>query len=258
MARIRTIKPEFFKNEQLADCEPFARLLFQGLWCLADRRGRLEDRPRRIKIEVFPYDDCDVDDLLHQLEHRGLIERYTVGDSSVIQIVTFEKHQRISGSEALTESELPENPKGNNGEATGKDLGSTKETPRTTGKERKGKEVNGGSVNPPSPVVVEVIGHYNAKTGREFTPDGGEAKELRGRADDGMTAQDGKLIVDHKLAEWGADQKMARHVVPSTLFRKQHHERYLADATAWDKAGRPKIERNGKPSQPTEVQSVRV
>jgi len=48
MARSRNIKPGFFRNEMLAECSPLARLLFAGLWCLADRFGRLEDRPKRI------------------------------------------------------------------------------------------------------------------------------------------------------------------------------------------------------------------
>jgi len=50
MARTRSIKPSFFKNEFLAECEPMARLLFVGLWTLADRDGRLELRPRRIEL----------------------------------------------------------------------------------------------------------------------------------------------------------------------------------------------------------------
>ena len=54
--RARNIKPGFFKNDTLAELEFAARLLFIGLWGLADRAGRLEDRPKKIKAEVFPYD----------------------------------------------------------------------------------------------------------------------------------------------------------------------------------------------------------
>lgn len=71
MARARNIKPGFFANEDLAECEPLARLLFAGLWCLADREGRLEDRPKRIRAELLPYDMCDADSLLNQLQARG-------------------------------------------------------------------------------------------------------------------------------------------------------------------------------------------
>ena len=71
MARARNLKPAFFTNDLLAEIEPLGRLLFQGLWCLADREGRLVDRPKRIKAELFPYDDADVDVLLSALAARG-------------------------------------------------------------------------------------------------------------------------------------------------------------------------------------------
>lgn len=92
MARARNIKPGFFSNEQLAECDPLARLLFVGLWCIADREGRLQDRPRRIKAELLGYDECNVDLLLSQLDKNGLIKRYTSGEA-YIQIINFTKHQ---------------------------------------------------------------------------------------------------------------------------------------------------------------------
>jgi hypothetical protein len=82
-----------FANDQLAEIDPLGRLLFIGLWTLADRDGRLEDRPRRIKAEVLPYDDCDVDALLEALHGRGFILRYQVQERRFIQVVKFAKHQ---------------------------------------------------------------------------------------------------------------------------------------------------------------------
>lgn len=93
MARARNIKPSFFANDDLADIHPLGRLLFIGLWTLADREGRMEDRPRRIKAEVLPYDDCDVDGLLDDLQQHGFILRYEVGGNRFIQVVNFAKHQ---------------------------------------------------------------------------------------------------------------------------------------------------------------------
>lgn len=87
------MKPGFFTNDVLAEVPPLGRLLFQGLWCLADRAGRLEDRPKKIKAEVLPYDDCDVDALLHALAERGFILRYKHGRAAYIQILAFSKHQ---------------------------------------------------------------------------------------------------------------------------------------------------------------------
>ena len=93
MARSRNLKPGFFKNEDLADLGPEAQLLFSGLWTLADRKGRLEDRPRRIKAELFPFYEVGVGALLEGLSAKLFIVRYQVGGFSYIQINNFEKHQ---------------------------------------------------------------------------------------------------------------------------------------------------------------------
>lgn len=131
MARIRTMKPEFFKNEELAELPFEYRLLFQGLWCLADRRGRLEDRPKRIKADVFPYDNVDVDAGLDALQARGFIERYEHENVRYLQVKNFEKHQNCNIKEA--ESTIP---------APFQHSAST-EKKTTVGRERKGKERKG-------------------------------------------------------------------------------------------------------------------
>ncbi|WP_225784477.1 hypothetical protein [Xenophilus sp. Marseille-Q4582] len=99
MARARNIKPGFFKNEDLAECTPWARLCFAGLWCLADREGRLEDRPKRIKGELFPADTVDVEPLLQELQRWKFILRYEVDGLHAIQILKFKEHQTPHYSE---------------------------------------------------------------------------------------------------------------------------------------------------------------
>ena len=93
MARSRNIKPGFFANDLLAEINPLGRLLFLGLWTMADREGRLEDRPKRIKAELLPYDDCDINALLTVLHASGFIVRYEVAGERFIQIAKFTKHQ---------------------------------------------------------------------------------------------------------------------------------------------------------------------
>lgn len=93
MARSRNIKPGFFTNEDLVDLPFECRLLFIGLWTLADREGRLEDRPKRIKMAVFPADDVNVDACLNLLQGKKFILRYQHGDSHYIQVLAFKKHQ---------------------------------------------------------------------------------------------------------------------------------------------------------------------
>lgn len=93
MARARNLKPGFFTNDSLAEVQPLGRILFSGLWCLADREGRLEDRPKKIKAEILPYDNCNADKLLDDLQERAFILRYTVDGVQYIQILNFTKHQ---------------------------------------------------------------------------------------------------------------------------------------------------------------------
>ena len=96
MARSRNIKPGFFANEILGELPPLTRLLFIGLWTLADREGRLQDRPKKIKHELLGYDDvtsADVDEMLQQLHDNGFIIRYTVEEEKYIQVTNFLKHQ---------------------------------------------------------------------------------------------------------------------------------------------------------------------
>lgn len=111
MARTRLLKPSFFTNDALAECDPLTRILFAGLWCLADREGKLLDRPKRIKAELLPYDDGDANVMLQSLSDKGFITRYEVSGENIISINNFYKHQHPHKTES--ESTLP-----NNGETT--------------------------------------------------------------------------------------------------------------------------------------------
>lgn len=100
MARARNIKPAIMDNEDLSDFSPMTRLLFVYLWMLADREGRLEDRPKRIGARAFPYDrSADVDAMLDELASGGFIKRYEADGVKVIQINSFLKHQTPHGTE---------------------------------------------------------------------------------------------------------------------------------------------------------------
>ena len=105
MARARNIKPGFFKNYELADLGPVSQLLFAGLWCLADKEGRLEDKPRLIKAEIFPYYDCDVHGELTKLQRCGFVRRYLARGIDVVEIVNFKRHQSPHHTEKA--SDLP-------------------------------------------------------------------------------------------------------------------------------------------------------
>jgi hypothetical protein len=117
VARARNIKPGFFKNEFLAEMDPATRLLFIGLWTLADREGRLEDRPMRVRAELFAFDvGMDINPMLDRLAGAGFLIRYEVKGKRFIQIENFTKHQQPHYKEVA--SEIPPPPGRKNSPAT--------------------------------------------------------------------------------------------------------------------------------------------
>ncbi len=94
MARSRNIKPSLFLSEDLGTADPLMTILFIGLWCLADKAGRLEDRPLRIKAEIFPYrEGIDLNGYLTELSRLGYILCFEHSGKRYIQVVNFTKHQ---------------------------------------------------------------------------------------------------------------------------------------------------------------------
>lgn len=99
--RARNIKPGICDNEILGTADLVYTVLFERLWMMADREGRLEDRPARIKAKAFPYrDGLDCEPLLLWLHDHGFILRYSVDGRRYIQIVKFSDHQRPHSNEA--------------------------------------------------------------------------------------------------------------------------------------------------------------
>lgn len=112
MARIRTVKPELFKHEDLYELEQETalpvRLSFIGLFCVADRKGRFKWRPRQLKLDVLPYDLIDFGEVLEALAKGGFVQKYEANGETFGVITNFEKHQVINKREA--QSALPPPP----------------------------------------------------------------------------------------------------------------------------------------------------
>lgn len=96
MARIRTIKPDFWTDETLTECSLSARLLFIGTWNFADDRGNLEASAKQLKMKIFPADNIDCKPLLQELITHGLLTEYSVSGVSYLNIKGFVKHQVIN------------------------------------------------------------------------------------------------------------------------------------------------------------------
>jgi hypothetical protein len=103
--RARNIKPGYFVNDDLGALPPITRIAFAGLWCIADRAGRLEDKPKRIKVQILPYDDVNMEDVLNQLHHAKFITRYIADGQEYIEIPNFGIHQNPHKHER--ESDIP-------------------------------------------------------------------------------------------------------------------------------------------------------
>ncbi|MAO23828.1 MAG: hypothetical protein Unbinned3818contig1000_15 [Prokaryotic dsDNA virus sp.] len=107
MPRARNIKHSFFENDSLAEIDPVGRLLFIGLWTIADFKGDLEYRAKKIKAQILPYDDCDIDEIVINLDLSGFITTYNVDGVSYIHINKFTKHQNPHPNERKKGSEIP-------------------------------------------------------------------------------------------------------------------------------------------------------
>lgn len=157
MARIRSIKPEFFIDEDLQDLEAdnpgaYCMLVFAGLWGHCSREGVFEYKPRVLKLSILPFLDYSMADTLALLEGAGFIRRFSVDGKEYGFIPSFEKHQRISGKEAQFSPKYPSPKEGSTGEAPGKQPGIGEEAQEGEGEKEREKEettaVGGGSEEP--------------------------------------------------------------------------------------------------------------
>jgi len=107
LARIRTIKPEIWTDEKFVELSPFARLLFIGLWNFADDEGRMEFRPKRLKLQILPADDLDISALLGEIRRENLVSIYVVDGKEFLSVNGFTKHQKV---DKRTASKFPPPP----------------------------------------------------------------------------------------------------------------------------------------------------
>jgi hypothetical protein len=161
MARIRTIKPEFFTSEDIVALSPLARLLYVALWCEADREGRMAWKPRTFKMRYLPADDCDVEALCAEVVAAGLVRLY--GDG-LAHIPKFSAHQHVNPREAASSLPAPDAkatraPRVSDASARDSDAQVGKE-----GKEGKGKEQKEGEARKrAAPAVLVSVSDMEAE-----------------------------------------------------------------------------------------------
>lgn len=220
MARARNIKPGFYKNEDLAECSIWARYIFPGLWMLADRDGRLEDRPKRIKGELMPFDSQDAEPLLAELEDRGFLERYQNEDGSFIQISKFSAHQTPHYSEKQSVIKPPR----------------LQENDGLKGGAQPPDSLIPDSLNPLESNVGQearrILAFLNEKAGRRYQETKANLDFIKARLKDGATVVELRQVVVKKCREWKGDPKMELYLRPATLFNATKFSQYQGELVA--------------------------
>lgn len=174
MARIRTIKPEFWQDERIAALPFHARLLYIGLWTIADDAGRFRANPLFVKAQVFPYDlEVDVPSALAELERMGRVVLYSSGGESIGFIPTFGEHQRIDKPKP---SRLPAPPEvGLVQDESKTDPGlihdASKIIPGGKGRERNGREGKERKPSLQESFHTWAVSTREAELGPEYVPD---------------------------------------------------------------------------------------
>lgn len=165
MARIRTIKPEFFRHEQLFEAEKASklplRIAFAGLFTAADRQGRFKWQPRVLKLDVLPFDEVDFGKVMDVLAERGFIVKYELDGEFFGHIPSWYKHQHINQREAESVIPAPDSEGARtcthvqaHGEGKGK------------GREKEGKE-NSVALKRDDGPVERIFHHWQAEFGKQ-------------------------------------------------------------------------------------------
>ena len=226
----RIIRPGFFIDEDLAALPLEARVLFAGLWILADKAGRLEDKPKRIKYHIFPYDDYDVNALLDSLSPQFII-RY----DGYIQIRNWLKHQKVHWNE--TESEIPEPTIEQQDNLNSSHIGPCKElhsslkvvTVQSNSISKSRSKSNSNTRI--SEIVTLVLEDLNLILGTNYKDSTGPYQlQILNRQKEGYTLEDFKLVHRGQYQEWAHDPKMSKYLTPATLYRPGHFPKYLENA----------------------------
>ena len=187
MARIRTIKPDFWTDEKIVELKPFARLLFIGLWNLCDDHGRMEYSPKRIKLQLFPADKLDIAQTCGELREIGLIHIYSIQGRDYIQVINFPKHQQIKDGDRASKYPEPlaqicaENP------ANLPQIAQSSQEGK--GREGKGKDQGKEEEAPPDP-VEEIFSYWQTELGHEQAKLGDDRlKPIKARLKEGYTVE---------------------------------------------------------------------
>jgi uncharacterized phage protein (TIGR02220 family) len=214
MARIRSIKPDFWTDEKIVELPYEVRLFFIGSWNFADDSGNLQRSAKKLKMQVFPADVIDCEPLIQTLIDAGLFIEYSVNGETFIHIKGFKEHQVVNRP---SKSSIPQPQE--------RDLlTSLTECSLTEGK---GKEGKGEDMSGAPDSVSEVLAYLNVKANRSFQAVPANTKLIAARIREGATVEQMKAVVDAKVRDWAHDPKMCEYLRPATLFNAEKFGQYV-------------------------------
>jgi hypothetical protein len=146
VARIRSVKPEFWVDDQMVELSFVARLLFIGLWNFVDDDGLIEYKPKRIKMQVFPSDKVSIEKELDSLISSGRLQVIESDQGPLLRVINWDRHQVINHKTNTRFTGIL----GANSGSTPGDSGSTPvvlpDHSRLNGREGKGREGTTGKL----------------------------------------------------------------------------------------------------------------
>jgi len=241
MPRARNIKPSLFTNEILGTLDPMITLLFCGLWCLADKDGILEDRPLRIKAEVFPYrENVDVNGYLTVMSQHNFIQRYEVNGKKYIFVTEFLKHQRPHNTEVAKGYPKPQQRSSGEYALTPLTNGELTVPPRSDSLIPDSLIPDSNTLSGKPDVVLsngkqkfkadalQILDFLNIKTGSRYRPVVANLELIAARLKEGATSDECRQVIAKKAREWkGTD--MEGYLRPATLFNRTKFAQYQGE-----------------------------
>ena len=223
--RIRSIKPEFFDDEELSGLDPITRLLYIGLWCVSDDEGRLRLHPMYLRGKLFPYADIDLQPHINSLKDHGKLIEYSVRAQTYGFLPNFLTHQRINRP---SKSKLPKPPPNGAPQSLTEDSVNP-HGGLTIGKERNLKHSARVRTRETCAFAKDLLELWNESSGQSRRLKAFQ-KHVAPRVSDGFSEGDLRCVIawvfnsDHKQAAYLRDNGFDR---PSTVFRSSKFEDYL-------------------------------
>ncbi|MDP4134190.1 MAG: conserved phage C-terminal domain-containing protein, partial [Bacillota bacterium] len=208
-----------------------------------DREGRLEDRPKRIGIELLPFDECNTDELLELLQETGFIRRYFLNGERYIQVINFLKHQKPhcneKGSEIPRENtECLSDVQPRQYKSIALEVSSTADSLNTDSLITNSFNTDSFNTNSDNCdledekeksiedircITSNIISYFEKNAGRTYKDRSPIEKRIKDKLSKGFTENDIITVIDKMTKEWKGT-KFQTYITPSVLLGDKFEE----------------------------------